>query len=506
MKLSRRRFLAGTGAALAGTGLLSAVERTAASNPKRIIYYNNFASHLLCAYNPNMYYPSLPFRWSDDDWRGVIDMTAHFGFNVFEFWLEPRMFCREGLESDVGREYTRQMNVAIEHARRRGMKAEALVALATVGEKWRTLCPNVPAEWSECLYLWDLWMRRLPGLEVVGIFPGDPGACSRNGCTAETYIDKSVEVASLVKKNLPNAEIELGTWGPPFFGWGNINMPPQSKGEFIPADQGSAWAFSKKRADRSMQYLLKRLRDFPPDTLVSLNLGFNPDGNPAGEQDARPWAREIAKSNRILTWDFSLTEGENAVFPHYRFSRLYARRREESAAAPYCGGICYTMTPLLNQLSLYQAAHSFNHPDADSKAVADRFFTMLFGPSGAQVTENYRLFEVIPDWGCYDVVKMSKTEYHARMVQLVECLEDLKSSVDAGAVFYPSPETYCKELLFFARVFADLTSPKPDFAAVKKRYWDHVYRIYDSLTDHVDPRPRGATDRFIQHFVNWKET
>jgi len=38
-------------------------------------------------------------------------------------------------------------------------------------------------------------------------------------------------------------------------------------------------------------------------------------------------------------WDFSLTEGENAVYPHYRFARLFARRQEERAAAPYSGGI-----------------------------------------------------------------------------------------------------------------------------------------------------------------------
>jgi len=29
------------------------------------------------------------------------------------------------------------------------------------------------------------------------------------------------------------------------------------------------------------------------------------------------------------------------------------------------GGICYTMTPLLNQLSLFEAAQSFLNPDAD---------------------------------------------------------------------------------------------------------------------------------------------
>ncbi|MBI5094876.1 MAG: hypothetical protein HZB26_20865 [Candidatus Hydrogenedentes bacterium] len=471
---------------------------------KRIIYYNNFASHLLCAYNPNMYYPGLPYRWTDADWRALVDMIARFGFNVFEFWLEPRMFCREALDSELGKEYARQMNVVIDHAHQRGMKAEMIAGLATVGEKWRTLCPNVGDEWREILFLWDAWTRRLPGLDIAGIFPGDPGACSRNGCTAETYIDKSIDVSAAILERLPRAEIDFNTWGPPFFGWGNIHMPPDSHGEFIPEDQSSAWTFSKERADRSMNHLLKRLPDFPPGTAVSINLGFNPDGNTQGEQDARPWARAIAKTNPILTWDFSLTEGENAVYPHYRFSRLFARRKEEREAAAYRGGICFTMTPLLNQLSLYESAKSFLNPDDSPERIAEDFFVMLFGEAGRPLPADYRLFEIIPDWGAYDVVKLPRDDYHRRMSAFAQRLEDLKPSVRADAVFHPTPELYRQELLFFAKLFANLSSPSPDYDALKKVYWDRVYRIYDTLPAHVDPRPHAATDKLIHHFAEWK--
>jgi hypothetical protein len=469
----------------------------------RIIYYNNFASHLLCAFNPNMYYPDLPDRWSDQAWRQLIDMIARFGFNVFEFWLEPRLFCREGLGSDAGKEFARQLNVVIEHAHSRGLQVEMIVAIATVGEKWRTLCPNVAEEWREVRFLWEAWARQFPGLDIVGIFPGDPGACSRHGCTAETYIDKSVEIASLLEGLRPGLGIEFNTWGPPFFGWGNIHMPPNSQGEFIPEDQSSAWTFSKARADRSMNHLLRRLGDFPTDTAVSINMGFNGDGNPQGEADARPWAKAIAKTHRILTWDFSLTEGENGVYPHYRFDRLFARRREERAAAPYSGGICFTMTPMLNQLSLFEAAQSFRNRDGRPDPLAADFFAELFGESGRSLVADYRLFEVIPDWGSYGIVKMARSEYHRRMRAFRERLDDLKSATRSSAVLFPDPETYRQELVFFARLFADLTAPAPDYDALKRSYWDRVYRIYDRLPDHVDPRPRGNTERFIRHFQNW---
>ena len=151
---------------------------------ERRIYYNTFADHLLNSYNPNKTQPGLPHRWSDAGRRACIDMIAAFGFNVFEFWLAPRLFCRARLVSDFGREFVRQMNLVARHAHRRGMSVKFIAELATVGDDWHTLCPGLPEEWREIRFLWDAWSRRMGEADIVGIFPGDPGACSRNGCTA----------------------------------------------------------------------------------------------------------------------------------------------------------------------------------------------------------------------------------------------------------------------------------------------------------------------------------
>jgi hypothetical protein len=129
---------------------------------------------------------------------------------------------------------------------------------------------------------------------------------------------------------------------------------------------------------------------------------------------------------------------------------------------------------------------------------------MLFGGPGRGLVDGYRLFEALPDWGSYDTVKMPRAEYHDHMVQLADALAGVKASVNAGAVFHPSPEWYRAELEFFARLFADLTAPSPDYDALKNTYWNRVYAIYDALPDHVDPRPRTNTERFIQHFRDWK--
>ena len=467
---------------------------------ERRIYYDNFAEHLQNAYNPNVLYPDLPNRWSDADWRSCVDMVADFGFNVFEFWLVPRLFCREAMDSPFGREFARQMNVVCDHARSRGVMVELICGLATVGDRWHTLCPNVPDEWAEVRFLWDGWTRLLPGIDIVGIFPGDPGACSRNGCTAVTYIDKACEIAELVKGTLPSAEIELNTWGPPVFGWGIIEGSPGWKGEFVQEYQHTAWRFDKERSDRCMEHLVRRLPDYPDGTSVAINLGFNPDGNPEGEQDARPWAREIAKTHRILTWDFSLTEGENNIVPHYRFHRLFEQRKREREAAPYSGGICFTMSPRLNQLSLWESAQSFIDPDADPDALAASFYRRLFGPEGGAIVPYLPLFEVVKDWGNYQDIDPASSDYHIRMSELRDLLEALAPSVNHEAVLHPDPETYRRELLFFAELFTELSGPAPDFDALGDRYWKQVYAVYDRLGRHVDPRPWAATRKLVNAF------
>ncbi len=467
----------------------------------RRIYYNNFAGHLLNGYNPNMLHPGLPNQWTDQDWAGLFRMISSFGFNVFEFWLEPKLFARQGLEAEFGLEFSRQMHFMINQAHATGLKVEMICGLATSGPDWHTLCPNLPEEWQEIQELWRLWVERLPGIDIFGIFPGDPGACSRNGCTALTYIDKSIEIAHLIASLAPQAEIEFNTWGPPFFGWGNIRGPEDWKGEFIPEYQHSAWDFDKHRADESMVHLINRLDDFPVKTSIGINMGFDGDGNPEGEKDSRHWVLEIAQRRPVYTWDFSLTEGENNVIPHYRFNRLFDRRRQERELGVYSGGICFTMTPLLNQLSLYEAAQSFINPDADPDELAEEFYSKLFGPQGKKIAPYLRLFEVIRDWGNYHVIDLARVDYHRSMSALAELLRGLDSSNSSLEIF-PSAQTYHRELLFFAEFFTALSAPDPDYIALREEYWKRIYAIYDHLPQHVDPRPHFATDRLIDYFRN----
>jgi hypothetical protein len=464
--------------------------------------YINFAEHLLNAYNPNMTAPPDLYRWLDEDWRRFIDMIAGFGFNLFEFWLTPRLFSPSALDKPFAREFARQMNGIIEHARARGVGVKMLCILNTVGDDWHAHCPNDKEEWAELLSLWTVWLQRLPGLAVVGLFPGDPGGCSRNGCTARTFIDASLRLSQIIRRHQPGAAVEIGTWGPPFWGWGVMEGPPGWSGQFHQEYQHTGWRFDPARADDAMEYLLRRLPEFPPDTRVAINLAFNGDGNPdadGGAQDARPWARRIAQTHPIVTWDFSLTEGENAILPHYRFERLFAQRRREREAAPYAGGICYTMTPRLNQLSLFQAAQSFVQPDADPIQLTRQFLCGVLGPAAEPLAEALPLFEIIPDWGNYQRIDLARPEFHRIMRESAELLRSLTPRQSPWP-FHPSPAEFQAELRFFFELFRDLSDQRPDFDELRQRYWQRVYAIYDHLPKHVDPRPREATDRLIGFF------
>ncbi len=466
----------------------------------RSTYYNNFASHLLNAFNPNMLYPDLPHRWTDEQWYRCIDMVASFGFSAFEFWLEPRLFCRDGLAERYGKVFTDQILRVTDYAHDCGLEVLMLCSLATVGSRWRTLCPA--EEWEELVYLWREWLARLGTIDVVALFPGDPGACSLNGCTAETYIDRALEIAAIADAQPKPLEVELNTWGPPFFGWGIIEGPDGWTGDFHPEYQHTAWRFDGDRANRAMEHLVSKLEEFPARTSVAINLGFNPDGNPGGEDDARRWAREIASRRAVYSWDFSLTEGENAVTPHWRFERLFSRRREERDVGAYSGGICFTMTPLLNQLSLFESARSFSEPDADPNRIATEFFTALFGSDGASIPDLYRWFEIVDDWGYYSGNRPPRERIHDRMARLSEILESVNATDPAGFRFFPEPETYRCELLFYAELYRDLSAASPDYGALERRFWNRVYSIYDALPEHVDPRPVGATKRFIARFAD----
>lgn len=506
--------------------------------PVRICYVN-FAEHLQNAFNPNVLFDVPVNRWSRADWERFIDMVSAFRYNVFEFWLVPTLFSPEALRGGkIQTEFAGTINHAIAYAKRRGVAVHPIQAVNTVGPQWHYHCPHVPAEHAEIVALWDHWSRAMKGNELIGFFPGDPGGCFQNGCTAETYVDLCLELAQVVRKNNPSVKIEVGTWGDPMAGWG------------VPL-----WTGKPERAQQAMKYFLEKLPQFPPDTFTSINLGFSPDCHPTSHGgDGRPHAREAAKTHTVLTWDYSVTEGEGTVSPRCRVRRMLDRRREELALGCYSGGICYTMAPQLQCLSIFCCAESWWNPSRTAEDVLADFGRFTFGEPLAAIGPLLEEFEVIPDWGYYPPFPYSPPRLQASMTKLRLLLEQVDPAASPRLPLAPTMAEYRQSLLFYAdlfqklaavatavdelnsaarasgRIAADRKEPvsleeaeellgaaadfpqktrltqraaelrQLDVRALTDSYWKTVYGIYESIPHPVDPRAQGATGALFGRF------
>lgn len=255
------------------------------------------------------------------------------------------------------------------------------------------------------------------------------------------------------------------------------------------------WNGTPERAREAMEALLRRLPAFPADMLVAINIGFSPDGDALMGGDARGYAREIARSHAITTWDYSLSEGELVTYPHWRLPRMAARRREERAAAPYCGGMNYTMSPKLNLLSLYAAGQFFLNPDADADQVSRDFFTHAFGAEHAILGELFEAFEVVEGWGYYPRRQWSNTELTRVFTEMIDRLEAVDPA-HCELPLFPDPDSYRQDLLWFARQFLALAGAHPDRARIRRECWAHALHIYDAIPMSVDERACQAAERF----------
>jgi hypothetical protein len=511
----------------------------------------NFAEHLQNAYNPNVFFETEINRWSKADWERFIDMVSAARYNMFEFWIVPTLFGRSN-EQQSGK-FVKTINDVITYAQRRGVSVHPIVPVNMLGAEWFYACPNDPKEKKRIVDAWDFWTKSVQGNDSWGIFPGDPGGCTRNGCTKETYIDLALELSAIIRRNNPGAAVEVGTWGEPIAGWG------------VPL-----WTVNREVAERSMEYLLKKLPEFPQGTFVSINRGFNPDANPEpieadsqrevhgiafmrGGGDGRSYAKRASALVPVLTWDYSVTEGEGTVSPRCRLRRMIETRKNERTDGCYSGGICYTMAPQIQCLSAFCAAETWWNPDRPAEEILSDFARWTFGDGNEEIGRLLEEFEVIPDWGYYAPFPYSAKRLHDSMIRLDGLLKKVDAKKPSRLPIAMSSERYHEALVFFMELFRDLSDvslsvdaleaalrktpfakdfPAPvslatvqgilashekfegrdplqsaadklsqlDIDILKKRYWNEVYGIYDHIVAPTDPRAGGAATALFNRF------
>jgi len=469
-------------------------------------YYVNFASHLLNTWNANMMHPTAGNRWGVTEFAGLLDMIKAIGYTCFEYWLEPTVYKSALKQDGTYPQFVQTMQQVIQLAHERGLQVKLLAAPNIIGHDWYFACPHIAEDQALMEKLWGHWMNVLRGTDIVGIFPGDPGGCNRNGCDHTTFIELALRITEISQKNNPGCTIEVGTWGTPFSGWGDdmIRVPNWDgtwkmmlAGQCDPKTGIGAhiWNGSAERAKHAMDHFIKRLPEFPAETLVGINLGFSPDADASCGGCAKQYAREIAKIRRICSWDYSVTEGELIAYPHWRLPRIFSRRREERAAAPYYGAMNYTMSPKLSHICMYAAAQAAIDPDRDPDVVSREFCTRVFGPTGNAIGELFEAFEVVNGWGHQPRRRWWRDAAHRAYTQLIDLLNS--SSTDSCDLpLFPSPEEYRRDLLWFATMFAKLTEDNVDRDAIRKEYWTRALGIYDNVPMSVDERAEAAAKGF----------
>jgi len=469
--------------------------------------YINFAEHLQNAWNPNMYFPGAPNEWSVEDWGSYFKMIKAFGFNIFEFWLVPTLFDRPALEGgEAQKKFAENMRNIIKVAHENGIKVKTICSTNTVGPEWYFACLNDPEDRKLSYDLWEHWMKELEGIDYVGIFPGDPGGCNRNGCTYKTYIDYAIELMhNVVLKHHPDAICTLGTWGTPFSGWDkDLHEVPNWDGSWgmlidplyaTPEIPCHIWNGDKTRAKEAMEYLISKLPEFPENAIIEINLGFSPDATHIMGGNAKKWAREIAKQRDIVTWDYSLAEGELINYPHWRLPRMSMKMREWKATAPYIGGMSYTMTPKLNLLSQYVAGQILSDTNTCPDTASCDFCEKVFGKENRILGELFEAFEVVNGWGHHPRHDWSKADLIEAYDEIIERLEKADMS-KCELPLFPDPETHRQDLLWFAKEFRKLAGDNPDREAIKKEYWDKSLAIYNVIPMSADERADLAATNF----------
>lgn len=431
----------------------------------RAVYINDSA-HQMNNYNPNLIYNVDTFRWSPAQWDRFIDQLAFFRYNVLQIWITPHMFSPEALKGGGAYDYFRDtMRHVGRYAQRRGITLSLINGINATTEAgtrldtlplfrnlpvYTYLNPNKPEEKALLMRLWDYWTKAIPEVGIWSLFPGDPGGCMDEGCTPATYVDLSLEVIRIIKRNNPQAKIDFTTWH--FFGWG----PDFTYNEYD----------RNHRVDRGYEYLMSKLDQFPADTMFGIELndftsepGIGGGGLEFPEGTTAKYIAEISKKHLVHTWGYLVTEGEGWINHHYRVPQILAARDTE-ARFPISGGISYTMTPSFNLLNQFASSEAYWNPQTTVSSIMQAYTEGIFGTSEERLRNVFPHFQIAPLAGyTFEETSNWRPDYGEilqNMNQSASVLKSLDVPEHPRFEIMTTPAAYVGELLYICHLYQKL--------------------------------------------------
>ncbi|HUW56846.1 MAG TPA: hypothetical protein VMZ92_09435 [Planctomycetota bacterium] len=170
-------------------------------------------------------------NWDLARLRTYLDMIKAFGFNSVQMYDQWESYLdagwgdkdaiwdsliEDGWEGEP-RDWPGKVDALADYARSIGLRT-TLFVWGNTGFDYRTnrafwaLCPNDPAEREILEHYWEHQARHAAHFDHVVTHWGDPGGCSRNGCTIETAQHCHNEIVERCRRHQPKIESSFSLW------------------------------------------------------------------------------------------------------------------------------------------------------------------------------------------------------------------------------------------------------------------------------------------------------
>jgi len=387
-------------------------------------------------------------NWDLPRLRTYLDMIKAFGFNsvqVYDQWesyLDAGWGAKDAVWDSLiadgwegeARDWPEKVDAIGEYARSIGLRATIFVWGNTgfddrTGRAFWALCPNDPDEREVLEHYWERQARHASHFDHVVTHWGDPGGCSRNGCTIGTAQHCHNEIVERCRRY--NADVESSF---------------------------SLWMLDSKRFGRWPGYE-------GPETI--LNAGILPDDvmlSVHGEPELFKYeqVRQITDaSRRAGVWAWYLANNE--IYPS--LFTCTQRMKDHFAALPADAHERITWHTVdsnnhtLNLHNLYVAARLMQDPGTDATAALRAFCAGALGEGNADSA--VRVLEIIEELRPLWCEKYGDTPIDVALAREAETLARGIAIDDGFAPAFPmvlSPTELADELVAQAEALAQFAT------------------------------------------------
>ncbi|HUU43901.1 MAG TPA: hypothetical protein VMX57_08975 [Planctomycetota bacterium] len=170
-------------------------------------------------------------NWDLPKLHAYLDMIKAFGFNSVQLYDQWESYLDAGWGNQEAiwdsliedgwrgepRDWPAKVDAVGDYARAIGLRATIFIwgntgFDARTGRAFWALCPNDPVEREVLEHYWEQQARHAAHFDHLVTHWGDPGGCSRNGCTIQTAQHCHNEIVARCRRHNANIESTFSLW------------------------------------------------------------------------------------------------------------------------------------------------------------------------------------------------------------------------------------------------------------------------------------------------------